>query len=152
MPHTPENPEEQADPLIPQGGFADLIGYRVGTWRAGYAEVTLEVAERHLNRSGIMHGGVLSTLVDTACGYAGCHCTVPGHARRAMTLQLTTQFLGPVRAGDTLTAAGRVVGGGRSVFFTDCEVRTGAGDLVGRGEGVFKYLPGSEKPEGRPAT
>ncbi|RDD63678.1 PaaI family thioesterase [Ferruginivarius sediminum] len=142
---------EKADPLTPHGGFADLVGYRIGDWESGHAEVILDVEARHLNRSGVAHGGVMSTLIDAACGYSGCYCTVPGNARRAMTLQLTTQFLGQVRHGDTLTATGRVVGGGRSVFFADCEVRTAKGELVGRGEGVFKYRRGSETPEGLPA-
>lgn len=138
------------DPAIPQGGYAQLIGYRIAEWRPDHATMSLEVDGRHLNRSGVAHGGVLSTLVDTACGYAGCHCTVPGHVRRAMTLTLTTQFLAPVRAGTTLTATANVVGGGRSLFFSACELHDGEGRLVGRGEGVFKYRPGSESPAGEP--
>lgn len=143
-------PARGADPLTPQGGYADLIGYRVAAWRFGHAEIALEVARRHLNRSGIMHGGVLSTLIDTACGYSGCYCEVPGHARRAMTLQLTTQFLSAVRAGSTLTAAADVSGGGKSVFFAECRVTDQDGTLIGRGDGVFKYTPGSGDPQGVP--
>jgi len=141
---------EQSDPLAPAHGFADLVGYRLTRWTEGAAEIVLEVTERHLNRSGFMHGGVLTTLIDTVGGYCGCYCAVPGHVRRAMTLQLATQFLAPARAGDRLTAVGRVVGGGRSVFFADCEVRNADGELLGRGEGVFKYVRGSESPEGMP--
>lgn len=147
---TPQPGGRQADPLTPQDGFAQLVGYRVGAWEPERAEVILDVADRHLNRSGVMHGGVLSTLIDAACGLAGCYCTVPGNARRAMTLQLTTQFLGPARRGDTLTASARVTSAGRSVFFTACEVRTTDGELIGHGEGVFKYRRGSESPEGQP--
>lgn len=139
-----------SDPLTPQGGFAQSVGYRLETWDEGRAEVVLDIAPRHLNRSGVMHGGVLTTLIDTACGFAGCHCTVPGNARRAMTLQLTTQFLAPALEGMHVTAAAHVVGGGRSVFFAACEVRASDGTVLGRGEGVFKYRRGSESPEGQP--
>ena len=138
------------DPLTPQGGFAQNVGYRLDTWEEGRADVVLEIAPHHLNRSGVMHGGVLTTLIDTACGFSGCYCKVPGNARRAMTLQLTAQFLAPAQEGARVTAAARVVGGGRSVFFADCEVRSEDGRLLGRGEGVFKYRPGSESPEGQP--
>lgn len=142
--------EHQSDPPVLRSGFADLVGYRVGAWENGRAEIVLDVSDPHLNRSGIMHGGVLSTLVDVANGYAGCHCTVPGNARRSVTLQLTTQFLAPVRGGTRIVATGRVVGGGGRIFFSTCEVHDEKGTLVGRGEGVFKYRPGSEKPEGQP--
>lgn len=140
----------ESDPATPHGGYAQLIGYTIEAWEPGRAVVGLEVDARHLNRSGVAHGGILSTLVDTACGYSGCYCEVPGRVRRAMTLTLTIQFMAAIPAGTRLTAEGRVTGGGRSVFFTACEVRDGTGTLVGRGDGVFKYRRGSESPEGVP--
>jgi uncharacterized protein (TIGR00369 family) len=137
--------------LIENTGFAELVGYRLVHWEEGAAEIELPLQARHMNRSGVMHGGVLTTLIDTACGYTGCYCPTPGRVRRAMTLQLTCQFLSPGLEGRTVTAYGRKTGGGRSVFFATCEVRDEAGKLVGQGEGVFKYRRGSEDPEGEPA-
>ena len=139
-----------SDPLTPQTGFAALVGYRIADWSLGRASVALQVAPAHLNRSGILHGGVLTTLIDTACGYSGCYCDTPGRARRAMTLQLNTQFLAAAQAGQQLTARARTTGGGRSVFFADCTVHADDGTLVGRGDGVFKYTPGSGDPGGVP--
>lgn len=138
------------DPLTPTTGFAALIGYRIADWSWGAAAVELDVTPAHLNRSGILHGGVLTTLIDTACGYSGCFCDTPAHARRAMTLQLNTQFLAAAAAGQRLTARAQTTGGGRSVFFADCTVQAGDGTLVGRGDGVFKYTPGSGDPAGVP--
>jgi uncharacterized protein (TIGR00369 family) len=138
------------DPLTPTTGFAALVGYRIADWSWGRAAVALEVLPAHLNRSGILHGGVLTTLIDTACGYSGCYCETHGHARRAMTLQLNTQFLAAARAGQQLTARARTTGGGKSVFFADCTVHAGDGTLIGRGDGVFKYTPGSGDPGGVP--
>lgn len=146
----PPHPSKAADPLIPATGFASLVGYRIALWSWGRADVALEVAEEHLNRSGILHGGVVSTLIDTACGYSGCYCDAPGRARRAMTLQLTTQFLSPARLGQRLTASATVTGGGKSVFFADCAVRADDGTPIGRGHGVFKYIAGSGDPAGMP--
>lgn len=145
-------PDEPHDPLTPPHGFADLVGYRLADWSEGRADIVLTVTERHLNRSAILHGGVLTTLLDTAAGYAGCYCAVPGHVRRAMTLQLSTQFLAPALEGMRLIASGRLTGGGRSVFFAEAEVRDDDGTLIGRGEGVFKYRSGHGDPEGVPAA
>ncbi|WP_282607325.1 PaaI family thioesterase [Pelagibius sp. Alg239-R121] len=134
-----------------QGGFADLVDYQLHVWREDYAEVVLDVRPQHLNRSGVLHGGAVSTLIDTACGYAGCYCTVEGNFRRALTLSLETQFIGAITEGKRVTVIGRKTGGGRSIFFSTAEVRDQNGTLLAQGTGTFKYRRGSENPEGVPA-
>lgn len=121
------------------GPFAEVIGYRLDDWTEDHAVVTLEVGARHMNRSGVIHGGVLTTLIDTACGFAGCYRPPPQAARRAVTLALTTQFIGPVESGARLAATARRNGGGRQIFFSHCELRDQEGRLVATGDGTFKY-------------
>ena len=127
------------DPLRPRGGFADLLGYGLASWREDYAEVTLAVEERHMNRSGVLHGGVVSALLDTALGYAGTYSPDPEVVRRAFTLSLNTHFVGTAAIGQTLTAIGHKTDGGRKIYFCRGEVRDQDGRLVGQGEGVFRY-------------
>ncbi|GAB4234317.1 MAG: PaaI family thioesterase [Kiloniellaceae bacterium] len=136
----PSSPANDVDPLRVHGGFADLVGYELVTWEDDLAEVALTVAKHHLNRSGIMHGGVLTTLVDTACGYCGCYSPEGEKTRRAFTLSLTTNFIGTGQEGRRLTARARRSGGGKSVFFADCEVRDETGRVIGSGQGTFKYI------------
>jgi len=143
MPDTTKPTDEtakDADPLRSHGGFADLVGYTLETWEPDLAEVTLTVDARHLNRSGVMHGGMLTTLVDTACGYSGCHAPEGETPRRAFTLSLTTNFVGAAQLGQRLVAHARCTGGGKSVFFADCEVRDQDGRMIGTGQGTFKYI------------
>lgn len=128
-----------SEPAPTHGPFAELIGYELADWRADRATVTLAIDERHLNRSGILHGGVLATLIDTACGFAGCYRPPPQASRRALTLSLHTQFLGPVALGARLAAVAHKTGGGRQIFFASCEVRDETGRLVARGDGTFRY-------------
>ena len=127
------------DALRQRGAFADLVDYRLAGWREGAAEISLEVGPQHLNRSGVLHGGVIATLIDTACGFAGCYRPPPQKRRRALTLSLHTQFLGPVAVGAQLRAEARRIGGGRQIFFSSCEVRDQDGRLVARGDGTFRY-------------
>lgn len=138
------------DPIRFEGGFADLLGYHLDHWEEGKARLALDLRRDHMNRSGVLHGGVVTTLIDVACGYAGCFCAVPGNVRRSLTLQLTTQFVGMGKEGDSIFAEGIKLGGGRSVFFARAEVRNQAGLLIGHGEGTFKYRRGSETPDGSP--
>ena len=133
--------------LIPESelsGYARLIGYRLTRWEPDYAEIVLELGPQHQNRGHVAHGGVLATLIDTACGFAGCWAP-PGQSRAAVTLSLTTSFLAPAVSG-RLTATARKTGGGRGVFFATCEIRDGDGTLVARGEGVFRYRNSSNRP------
>ena len=139
------------DPLRLHGGFADLVGYELKVWQADYAELTLTVEPQHLNRSGIMHGGVLATLIDTACGYSGIYCAEPGRVRRAVTLSLHSQFIGAAELGARLTVTGRRSGGGRRTFFSQAEVRDQEDRLIGQGNCVHQYRRGSEDPKGVPA-
>ena len=127
------------EPLYEHGNFADLIGYRLTAWREGEAEIALEVDARHTNRSGRLHGGVLATVIDAACGFAGCYEAPPGRGLRAMTLSLNTQYIGPVPVGTRLTARARRSGGGRRIFFSTCEVRDQDGYLVATGSATYRY-------------
>lgn len=122
------------------GGFADLVGYELVIWEEDLAEVELTVAKRHLNRSGVMHGGVLTTLIDSACGYSGCYSPDGSQLRRAFTLSLSSNFVGAGQLGQRITARARRSGGGKSVFFADCEVRDESGRVIGSGQGAFKYI------------
>ena len=61
---------------------------------------------QHANALGIVHGGMLAAFLDSAMGTAVWH----GLQRRAVTLRLSLDYLGPARIGDWLQAEGQVVG------------------------------------------
>lgn len=75
-------------------GFNAILGFRMVEWRDGFARLEVDLAEHHLNRSGVVHGGVLATLLDAACGYTGAYPSAPGKVRRAVTLSMTTSLTG----------------------------------------------------------
>src|SRR3546814_11921950 len=101
---TTTDPLRAPDPLRARGGFADLVGYELMTWEEDLAEIALTVAARHLNRSGLMHGGVMTTLVDTACGYCGCFTPAGQTPRRAVTPSLPTSRLTTRQPAPSLVA------------------------------------------------
>ena len=61
---------------------------------------------QHANAHGIVHGGMLAAFLDSAMGTAVFHTL----QRRAVTLTLSLDYLGPGRVGDWLQAEGEVVG------------------------------------------
>ena len=109
------------DPLEPAKAFAGLVGYELTAWREGYAEVSLRVEAKHLNRSGVLHGGVLCTMMDSACGYAVCYSDDPARPKRAFTLSLDSHFLRTVKQGEVLRVIARKTGGGSRIFFVRAE-------------------------------
>ena len=133
----------------PTSGFRGLVGYVIDAWREGYCEMVLEVGPQHVNRSGVLHGGVVSTLIDASCGYAGCFCPDPDRVRKAVTLSLNTHFA-RAATGGTVRAIGRVKGGGRRIFFASAELVDARGDILALGDGSFRYFRGSEDPAGVP--
>jgi uncharacterized protein (TIGR00369 family) len=121
-------------------GFNALLGFRMEEWRDDYVRLAVTIEKQHLNRSGIVHGGVLATLLDAACGYCGIHPLEPGGApRRAVTLSLTTTYVGQAKTG-VLSCTAERRGGGRSVFMATGEVRDSAGALVAIAEGTYRYV------------
>lgn len=130
-------------------GLQALLGYRLVAWEPDRAVVELEVGPQHLNRAGVLHGGVLTTVLDTASGYAGCFCPVPGHIRRTLTLSLTTNYLGQMSTG-VLRAEARKRGGGRKLYFVDATATDADGRVIATATGTFRYHRGSEAEEGQP--
>jgi len=130
-------------------GLQGHLGYRLVEWAENHAVIELELQDHHLNRAGILHGGVLMTLLDTASGYSVCFCSVPGNVRKTLTLSLTTNFLGMAKKGVVRVVATRQ-GGGRKIVFTEAKAYNADGEVIGTATGTFKYHRGSEGIEGVP--
>lgn len=81
---------------------------------------------------GHMHGGVIASLIDAACGLSMVLFT----GRGAPTIDLRTDFLRGVGAGE-LRACGRVVRLGRTLGSIDAIVHDAAGRHVASGRAVF---------------
>jgi uncharacterized protein (TIGR00369 family) len=136
---------EELDPVTgePSFGLQRLLGFRVSEWSENRAVVELELTSEHMNRSGIVHGGVLTTLLDTALGYSGLYCPYPGRIRRSVTLSLTTSFTGQARQGIIRAVATRRAGG-RRIYTSTGEVLDAEGQILALGEGTFRLRSGSE--------
>jgi uncharacterized protein (TIGR00369 family) len=126
--------------------FHTYLGVEVERMEAGEAVARLELAPHHLNKRGVVHGGVLSSLLDTALG-AAVISAIPKEWWCATT-SLSVQFLEGVRGG-VVTCTGRVLRKGRRVAFAGGEVRDRSGKLVAVAQGswhLWPYLPEMDRP------
>lgn len=112
--------------------FADYCGIEEASLSDGQTRLRLIVGPQHGNNLGIVHGGLICTLLDVAMGTAArCHI-----GRPVMTLDMQASFLSPGRG--VLIGEGRVVRAGRSIVFCEADVREEGGDLVAKSSGIFK--------------
>jgi uncharacterized protein (TIGR00369 family) len=121
--------------------FHELLGIEVLEWREGHALLRCLAGPQHGNRGGIVHGGVLLSLLDQANAFSGLHD--PARRRSAVTLDLDARFTAPGRIGATLFCTGTLVTAGRAVFFARGEVRDEAGTLVAFGASSHRCRCGS---------
>lgn len=117
--------------------FQSFLGWRVLRWEAGLCELVLDLEPQHLNRTGVVHGGVVMTLLDTASGLAAGHRTDATQPQPTVTISLTCNFIASAAAG-RLTALGRVEGGGGRVLSTSASLRDGNGRLLATAVGSFR--------------
>jgi uncharacterized protein (TIGR00369 family) len=120
-------------------GFNVMMGFRIAEWRDDFARIELAVAEKHLNRSGVVQGGVLATMLDVTLGYCGLYTAATKRLRRAVTLTMTMSYLGQAHSG-TLTCKATKRGGGNTIFMATGEVLDENGKLIAMGEGTFRYI------------
>jgi uncharacterized protein (TIGR00369 family) len=76
--------------------IAETMGFTATSVRDGVARFELDPAEFHYNPIGSVHGGVIATLCDSACGCA-VHSLLPAGAYYT-SLDLSVKFLRPVSA------------------------------------------------------
>jgi uncharacterized protein (TIGR00369 family) len=130
--------------------FADYIGLRLVEWELDRCVMELDVTDHVINGTGVLHGGALSTAIDTAIAHAALYCTVPENYRSGATVTLTVNFVAPVRLGSRVTIESRKTGGGATMFMSVAEAKDETGRIVGSGQGIGRYRDGCHLPEGLP--
>ncbi len=95
----------------------------------GSVRVSLEPEQRHYNPIGSVHGGIHSTLLDTAAACSVHSTLAPGE--RYTSLDLTVKFLRAVTVETgRVTATGSVLQRGRRTALAQAELRDEAGTLL----------------------
>ncbi len=124
------------------GPLGDLLGIVTERRGAGSSRLRLVVDPAWHNPNGVLHGGVIYTLIDYSMGGAiqpnlpeGEHCA---------TIEVKVSYLTPVRDG-TLWAETQVVKQGRNIAFTESKVWDHNARLVATASGsMFVFRQNSD--------
>jgi len=107
----------------------ELLGFDVESVQDGRAIFRLDVHARHKQIHGVVHGGILAALADTAAAIAA-YTAVPRGVELA-TLELKINYLEPV-SGGRVKADAKVLRAGRNFIVTECEIFNESGSLAAK--------------------
>ena len=108
---------------------ARLFGFELDAAEPGRAVLRMRVRSRHKQVHGVVHGGILAALADTAAGL-GIYLVVPRGTRLA-TVEMKINYLEAVDKG-TLLAEARLLRKGKHFAVSECDIRDQQGRLVAK--------------------
>lgn len=98
-----------------------MFGLTLEGWSKGEARLSFVAGPASLGPAGEAHGGVVGLLLEPAAMFA--LITVLPEDRYAVTADVHTQLIRPIRAGPRVELAGRVLRAGRSLAFCEAAAR-----------------------------
>jgi uncharacterized protein (TIGR00369 family) len=119
---------------VPSRAWA-WLGMRLVETGDGTAIVEMTPTEDMANYSGFVHGGMISTLADSAMGRS-VRTVQPGVVR-SMSFDLKLSFISAAKVGEKLRATGRVLHAGRRTMVAECRIEGPGGRLVATASGTF---------------
>ena len=117
--------------------FAKLIGMRLERLDLDEAVISIDMRDDLTQRSGVLHGGVTATLIDTAMAFAVRTRLDPAAA--TATIDLTVHYLRPHLSGTAICTA-RIVRAGKRVFTVSADVENEEGKLIATGLSTYTKL------------
>src|SRR5262249_20841115 len=106
-----------------------MLGFALDRVEHGRAVLSVELNEKLLQLQGIMHGGAIASLIDTAVAGAIASVSEPGD--RFTTVEMKVNYLSPIKEGKVIADA-RLIKTGRRVIVGDCDVSDARGTLAAK--------------------
>jgi uncharacterized protein (TIGR00369 family) len=114
--------------------FAQLIGMRLAALEIDTATIEIEMRDDLRQPSGVLHGGVTATLIDTAMAFAVR--TRLGLDEATATIDLTVHYLRPHIDGK-FSCTAKVVRAGKRIFTVSADVLGKDGKLIATGLSTY---------------
>lgn len=120
-PFQPRDPhwEDKVRESFGQQKIMVLIGGQLAALAPGHCEIQLPFRDDLTQQDGFFHGGIISTVVDSAGGYAGF--TLMPEGTRVLTVEFKINLMAPAD-GERLIAVGEVVKPGRNLVIARGDV------------------------------
>lgn len=105
--------------IFEKATFLSELGIQLTDVGPGWCSATAELSERHLQHTGYVHAGVISTLSDHCCG--GAAATLIDPTDNVLAVEFKINFLRPA-ATRTLRCQATVLKAGKRLFIVEADV------------------------------
>ena len=127
----------------------ETMGAEMTRVSPGIVEIELAYDARFTQQHGFLHAGVISTVLDSACGYAA-YSVMPADAA-VLTIEFKVNLLAPGK-GDRFLFRGAVTKPGRTIIVADGQAyaidEDGAAKLIATMTGTLMTVTGRQGIEG----
>ena len=136
------NPEyiEKVNQLVNSCPYFDLLSMKIVKVGIGFSELKIDLAKKHLQPFGFVHGGVHASIIDAAAFWALFY-DIDDSDSGVTTVDLKLNYLAPIASGK-LIAKGRRIKMGKTLGYADAEVSDANGRILAHGTSTVILLPG----------
>ena len=136
------NPEhiKRMNEIVNVCPYFDLLSMKLVDVGIGYSSLEIELAHKHLQPFGVVHGGVFASIIDAAAFWSVYYgIEVPDVG--ITTVDLKLNYLAPAVSGK-LIARGRQIKVGRTLGYAEASVADQQGKVLAHGTSTLIILPG----------
>lgn len=134
---------ERVNQLINDSPYFKLLSMTIADAGIGFSRLEIDLAQKHLQPFGFVHGGVFASIIDAAAFWALFY-EIEDPAAGATTVDLKLNYLAPAASGK-LIAKGRRIKLGKTLGYADAAVTDERGRLLAHGTSTLMILPGSNQ-------
>lgn len=141
--HRHDHHEQETYRRRHDGGYWGMVGIETAVPEDGTSRCRIVVRDDHKNYNGVVHGGVISGLIDSAAGAAVGSTRKPGEVKERphATTDLHVSYIAGAR-GKELLADAKVLKKTRSAIFVDVTVHDETDRLIAKGLVTFVITAG----------
>jgi len=127
---------------VEEAPYYQLLRISMEEIDTGFARFRMPFRKELTQGYGIVHGGAIASLADTAVAFAMMTLIQPGE--KALTVEFKINFFSAVEGGEMIGEA-RAVYKGKRLIVADMEVKDEKGTLIAKGMATWAIL-GKSKP------
>ena len=145
-----ESYEKALRQAVASAPYYQLLKITLEEIDVGFTRFRMPFRKELTQAYGVVHGGAIATLADTAVAFAMMTMIHPGE--RVVTVEFKINFLAPVSEGQMIGEA-RVINKGKRLALADMEVKTAEGKPIAKGLATYIILSppgGGEKKRSLP--